>query len=221
MPNNETNLPLSNPQSLRFALQVLKDNVFLNLNVCMPCVVKSYNATDNTVDVQPSIQSVLTDGSFMNLAQIYSVPVITLGGKGLAIRFPIVAGDTGLLIVSDRDIALFMQEYKKNGFETTQPQTTRKHNIADSFFLPSTFGKVETANTNGISVQNTDKSIQFIITDSGITVKGNITVDGGITTTGDVVADGISLKNHTHKYVKAVSADNLVTAEIETEAPTA
>ena len=189
---NDVNLPFDEPNSLRFALKVLKENILLSLNVCMPCVVKAYNATDNTVDVQPAIQTVLTDGSFMNLAQVFSVPVITLGGKGLAIRFPLVAGDTGLLIVSDRDIALFMQEYKKNGFEATQPQTTRKHNLADSFFLPSTFGKVDAANANGISIQNSDKSIQFVITDSGITVKGDVTVEG------DVVADGISLKNHTH-----------------------
>lgn len=191
MANNER-LPDINPQSLEYALKVLKHNIMLTLNVCVPCVVQKYNATDNTVDVQPAIQAVDVNNKFLNLPQVYSVPVIALGGKGLSIRFPLEQGDTGLLIVSDKDISLFMQEYKKSGFATTQPQTLRKHDIADSFFLPSTFGKIEAADNAGISIQNADKSIQFIITSSGITVKGDVTVEG------DVVADGISLKNHTH-----------------------
>lgn len=178
------------PNSIRYALNVLKENIMINLKVCLPVTVVSYNATDNTVDVQPAIQAVMRDNTYQELPQIFGVPVITLGGNGLSLRIPLKQGDSGIIIVSDRDIALYMQEYKKEGFSSTQPQTLRKHNVADAFFLPSTFGKITPNETSDIVIQNADGTSKLKISSSGIDVKGNLTVDGNISATGDIVASG-------------------------------
>lgn len=171
-------------------LNSFKKNIFFKLNVCLPANVIKYNSSNNTVDIQPSIQVVLTDNKFMDMPQIFDVPVLELGGKGLSVKIPLQAGDTGIVIFCDRDISLFKQE-KKN----TQPNTLRKHDLADGIFIPMKFGNSGSSN---ISIQNTDGSVKFEITSSGINIKGNIVVDGEITAT-DVKTDtNISLKNHKH-----------------------
>lgn len=178
-------------------LNSLKKNIFFKLNVCLPANVIKYNSSNNTVDIQPSIQVVLTDNKFMDMPQIFDVPVLELGGKGLSVKIPLQAGDTGIVIFCDRDISLFKQE-KKN----TQPNTLRKHDLADGIFIPMKFGNSGSSN---ISIQNTDGSVKFEITSSGINVKGNIVVDGEITAT-DVKTDtNISLKSHKHLGVRAGS----------------
>ena len=178
-------------------LNSLKKNIFFKLNVCLPANVIKYNSSNNTVDIQPSIQVVLTDNKFMDMPQIFDVPVLEVGGKGLSVKIPLQAGDTGIVIFCDRDISLFKQE-KKN----TQPNTLRKHDLADGIFIPMKFGNSGSSN---ISIQNTDGSVKFEITSSGINVKGNIIVDGEITAT-DVKTDtNISLKSHKHLGVRSGS----------------
>ena len=56
--------------------------------------------------------------------------------------------------------------------------------------------------------------VKFEVTPNGISIKGNVTVEG------DVVADGISLKGHTHQYTKAKSARDLVSVNEQTQPPT-
>lgn len=181
-----------NLSSLEGVLRIFKNNIFTTLNVCMPCKVISYNATDNTVDLQPSIQTVLANNERKDRAILTDVPVISLGGNGLTIRIPLKKGDTGIVIFCDRDITLYKEILDNSKPLSTSPQTLRKHDIADGIFIPSTFSKISTDKTSDIVIQNDSGSVQFVISSTGITVKGNITVDG------DVIASGISLKNHTH-----------------------
>lgn len=179
---NNTNL--NHSQTLDGILKMVKKIIFIELNVCLPATVVSYNSADNTVDLQPAIQAVLKDNSFVSLPQIFDVPVLELGGAGLSIKIPLQAGDTGIVIFCDRDITLFKQE-KKN----TQPNTLRKHDLADGIFIPMRFGSSGSSN---ILIQSNDGATQFEVTSSGINVKGNIVVDG------DVIVGGIGMKKHIH-----------------------
>lgn len=178
---NNTNMPLYNIEALT---KTITNRIFSTLNVCLPATVIKYNDTNNTVSLQPAIQAVLPDNSFKTLPQLLNVPVLELGGNGLSIKIPLKAGDTGIVIFCDRDITLFKQE-KKN----TQPNTLRKHDLADGIFIPMRFGN---AGSSNVLIQNDDGSTQLEITSNGINVKGNITVDG------DVIIDGIGLKQHVH-----------------------
>ena len=188
--NNGLNLPENNLNSYEALMQILKDNIFINLNVCLPAIVKSYSLSNNTVKIQPAIQTVIIDEGFIDMPLLLNVPVLELGGKGLSVKIPLQEGDTGIVIFCDRDISLFKQE-KKN----TQPNTLRKHDLGDGIFIPMRFGNSGSSN---IMIQSEDGNTQFEITSSGINVKGNIVVDGEITAT-DVKTDtNVSLKNHTH-----------------------
>lgn len=178
------NLPKNNLNSYDALMQIIKDDIFINLNVCLPATVKKYNSSNNTADLQPSIQAVMSDNTFVDLPLLLKVPVLELGGKGLSVKIPLQEGDTGIVIFCDRDITLFKQE-KKN----TQPNTLRQHDLSDGIFIPMRFGNSGSSN---ISIESADGNTKLEITSSGINVKGNINVDG------DVIAGGISLKKHKH-----------------------
>lgn len=182
---------LNESQSLDGLFKMLKRSIFIDLHVCLPATVVSYDSATNTVDLQPAIQAVLLDNKFVTLPQIFDIPVLELGGKGLSVKIPLQAGDTGIVIFCDRDITLFKQE-KKN----TQPNTLRKHDLSDGIFIPMMFGN--TGASSNISIESADGNTKFEIGAEGINIKGNITVDGEITAT-DVKTDtNVSLKNHLH-----------------------
>ena len=210
--SDETQTPLNvigeKTNDLSVLMEMVKGDIFFNLNVCLPATVISYDSSKNEVDLQPSIQVVLTDNTFLDMPQLFNIPVLELGGKGLSVKIPLQAGDTGIVIFCDRDITLFKQE-KKN----TQPNTLRKHDLSDGIFIPMRFGN--SGATDNISIESADGSTKFEVTTNGINIKGNVTVEG------DVIADGISLKNHTHQYTKAKSARDLVSVNEQTQPPTA
>ena len=108
------NLLGKDANNLNVLVNLLKKNIFFHLNVCLPANVKSYNSDNNTVTLQPAIQAVLTDNTFLDMPQLFDVPVLELGGNDLSIKIPLKEGDTGIVIFCDRDITLFKQEKKKH-----------------------------------------------------------------------------------------------------------
>jgi hypothetical protein len=197
---NNLNMPLSNIESL---MKTIINQIFRNLNVCLPATVVTYNSEKNTVKLQPAIQDVLPDKTFRTLPLLLNVPVLEIGGKNLSVKIPLQEGDTGIVIFCDRDITLFKQE-KKN----TQPNTLRKHDLADGIFIPMRFGNAGA--TDNISIESADGSTKFEVTSSGITIKGNVTIDGTVTSSGDITTAGkltatdvttstvASVNNHIH-----------------------
>lgn len=189
--SNKTPLNIfgKNTKDLSTLISILKQNIFLNLNVCLPATVISYDSSKNQVDLQPAIQVVLTDNTFLDMPKIFNVPVLELGGNGLSIKIPLKAGDTGIVIFCDRDITLFKQE-KKN----TQPNTLRKHDLADGIFIPMKFGSSGSSN---ILIQSDDGATKLEITSSGINVKGNLVVEGEITAKNN----GLEIPLTAHKHL--------------------
>lgn len=180
----------NNLNSYDAVMQILKENIFVNLRVCIPAIVVEYNNTNNTVKLQPAIKTILEDNRIIDMPILLNVPVLELGGNDLSIKIPLKVGDTGIVIFCDRDISLFKQEKK-----STQPNTLRKHDLGDGIFIPMRFGNSGSSN---IIIQSEDGATQFEITSSGINIKGNITVDGEIIATDVKTTTNVSLKTHTH-----------------------
>lgn len=180
----------NNLNSYDAVMQILKENIFVNLRVCIPAIVVEYNNTNNTVKLQPAIKTILEDNRIIDMPILLNVPVLELGGNNLSIKIPLKVGDTGIVIFCDRDISLFKQEKK-----STQPNTLRKHDLGDGIFIPMRFGNSGSSN---IIIQSEDGATQFEITSSGINIKGNITVDGEIIATDVKTTTNVSLKTHTH-----------------------
>lgn len=127
--------------------EVLK-NYGLQLENSMPAVVQSYDRQKNTVLVTPAINVETTGGEFIQREAI-ELPVHVLGGGGIILSMPLVAGDTGWIIAGDRDIALF-----KQSLAVSNPNTRRQHKYSFGFFIPD--------KVNGISVSQADED-KFVI----------------------------------------------------------
>jgi hypothetical protein len=135
------------------------------LRVSTPCVVVSYNVSQQTVTVQPQIADAYLDENsdlqFEMLPQVSGVPVHFPSGGNLRITFPIQPGDTGMIVVCDRSI----DAWKSSG-GTQQPVDARRHHIADAWFEcgVNPNGKWANADPSVISIGDDALTADFVAT---------------------------------------------------------
>jgi len=119
------------------------------VRVAMPARIENYDATEQTVDVQPLIKRIVGSGSARqarSLPVVPRVPVAFPRGGGFFVSFPIQVGDTVLLIVADRSIDTW---FTRGG--EVEPLDQRTHNVADAIAIPgiadstAPIGDVDTA----------------------------------------------------------------------------
>jgi hypothetical protein len=124
----------------------------------IPAQVVAYSRTSNTAQVQPLISRVTTQGVTVKRAAVQSVPVIQIGGGGFVLNFPIKTGDLGFLKANDVDISLFKQFWNM-----VVPNTARKHNFADSVFIPAalTGVTIQTADASNVVLQALNGSVRI------------------------------------------------------------
>ncbi len=127
------------------------DDGLASLRVCMPVMVVAYHNDRHTVDVQCAVKLFHVDARGERVAT--QVPIITdcpvqfPGGGGFSVTFPIVAGDTGIVVFSDVAIAKW---YSGRGTHVVTETLDHSHNISDAFFIPgySTVGGEQPATAN-------------------------------------------------------------------------
>ncbi|WVW37730.1 baseplate spike protein [Aeromonas phage Gekk3-15] len=107
-----------------------------NLECCLPAEVKAYDREANIATVRPLIMKANVDGNNYQRSQIYKVNVLSLGGGGFHISFPLKGGDIGWIVAADRDLDLF-----KVALEESAPNTGRTHTFSDCWFVPDKFRK--------------------------------------------------------------------------------
>jgi hypothetical protein len=119
-----------------------------------------------TVDVQIMINQ--TDGVGQSTAHttIYGIPAPrNQGGANVVINDPIV-GDTGFLVVQDRDISLF----KQSGGKQSNPGSFRVNDLADGVYQPGLCMQITPTQYlyfTGVGVTIQDKNGCSIVTDNG------------------------------------------------------
>lgn len=217
---NPSRDPANDASLLGMARQVL-DKFLQNVDDMLPARVVSYDRATNRVTVIPMVKLLTTDGRQVGRAQIASVPVVRMGGGGVALSFNLAAGDLGWIKANDRDISLIMQAYKDNA-----PNTLRKHSFQDAVFIPDVMTGLTIAgeDAGNATLQTLDGSVKVaiwpdrvkiaagalnvIVGPSGISIKGNVTIDGTLavsgasTLTGGATIGGISFGSHKHTGVQ-------------------
>jgi hypothetical protein len=126
--------------------------------------IVNFYPDDQTADVSINGIRVIVNSPYPNTTRNYpqlnKCPVIFLNGGGGRLTFPIVAGDTCLIMFNDRDIDSWFQ----NG-NTLIPPSMRMHDLADGFVLVgirSLAGSLATYLTDGA---------QLIYKSSNVTLK--------------------------------------------------
>ncbi len=121
--------------TLAAILNAVKSQTFADLRVSMPARVEKYDDATQLADVQPLLKESYTDEegerAIARLPVITNVPVVFPGGGGMRITFPVRAGDTVMLVFSDRSIDSWLAQ----GGEAT-PEDERRHHLSDAIAIP-------------------------------------------------------------------------------------
>lgn len=167
------------------------------IHTAMPGKITAFDPGTGMASVQPSVKYKKPDGTKIDYPVITGVPVIFPQAALLSsvIAFPVKAGDTCLLIVSEESLDSWL--YGQD------PDTEMKFDLSNAIAIPGLFSKAskavqEACSSNAIILSCGSK---ISVSSSGIAVTGSLTVSGSITSSGDVTAGGISLKQHTHTGV--------------------
>jgi len=114
-------------------LKAFRENE-LTSDQLIPATIVSFDRTKNVAVVQPLIQWVDVNNGLHNRSPMAGINVLSLGGGGFHISFPLIAGDLGWILAADRDISLFKQSLAES-----QPNTGRLHKFEDGWFIPDVF----------------------------------------------------------------------------------
>lgn len=180
----------------------------LKTDKLIPAEIVGFDRVKNIATVQPMIMLVdVSDQSRMR-NPISQVPVMSLGGGGFHISFPLKKGDLGWILAADRDLSLFLQS-----LTASIPNTGRKHSFSDSWFIPDVFRKytINAADSAAMVIQSTDGTTRISISEGVINItaptsvkvdtpkatfthdveiQGNLTVDQNMTVTGATTVNG-------------------------------
>jgi len=161
----------------------------LDTRKLIPAQVAQFDRTKNMATVQPMVMLVdVSDNTRMRKA-VANIPVISLGGGGFHISFPLKEGDLGWILASDRDISQFIKSLK-----AAPPNTFRKHTFSDGWFIPDVFRQytINSADSAAMVIQTTDGATRISIGQGtvNITAPTSVTVTSPLATfTGSVVID--------------------------------
>jgi hypothetical protein len=195
----------------------------MNDDNMMPAKVISYDRVNNVVEVQPLIKIVTVQNSTMSRHPLANIPVLSIGGGGYHINFPLKAGDLGWICAADRDISTFMETLQES-----PPNSTRLHDFGDSVFVPDVFRQYtissEDSSNAAMVIQSTDSTVRIALSESNGQIKltaptlveiacpqstftGNVTINQNLKVIGNGEVDGTSLTvggvqvyNHDHTY---------------------
>jgi len=105
-----------------------------NINTSIPCIVIAVrdNGSTQMVDIQPTINQKLPDGTVKERPPILGVPVSFPVSSNGGMTYPITVGTTGDAIFSMRD----MESWKAGNGRPSTPQTQGKMAASDAKFYP-------------------------------------------------------------------------------------
>ena len=136
------NLGPVNPPTLSDVLHDDRDTAWAAFNAVRVGIVKTYNATKQVATVQlvnscavwntpMSTSAIPPDPTIVQYPILVDVPVMVLSGGGSFLSLPIAAGDSCVVMFSDRDL----DPWWTNGTQGAPPNSTRMHSLADGIAL--------------------------------------------------------------------------------------
>lgn len=181
---------------------VLDLHTGIGTNKLLPAKITQYNRLTNVATVQPMIMVVDTSDNTRMRNKIASVPVLSLGGGGFTVNFPLKQGDFGWILAADRDISSFLET-----MSPAPPNTMRKHRFEDSWFIPDVFRQYTIAGSdaNALVIQSLDSTTRISISNGQVNIFAptsckvttpiaeftqNVKVDGNLIVAGNTQVNG-------------------------------
>jgi hypothetical protein len=136
------------------------------VHVSVPGRVEKYDASKQRADIKPLVKTAQGE----SVPVITNVPIIFPGGGGFRVVFPVVKGDTVLLVFCERSI----DNWKKRGGEV-DPIDTRHHALSDAVAyvgLRAESDAMKDAPTGSMKVGKDAGSVQAEFKDDEVEIGG-------------------------------------------------
>lgn len=160
--------------TLQDLLARFRESMVADLHTALPGKIVKYDESTQKADVQPLIKERYTDESgtaqARELPVIPAVPVQFTGSGGYRITFPVVAGDTGLIVFSEASL----DKWLVSG-GTVDPADDRRHDLTDAVFLPGLrdFGHALASAPTDRATFGKDDGLQIHVDPSLISIGSN------------------------------------------------
>lgn len=143
------------------------ENTLKDVHTCLPGIIESFDASTQTVSVQPAIKRIFRQVSEedevtlvpLDLPLCINVPVIFPRSGGWALTMPIAAGDECLIVFAERSIDLW---HEQGG--TKEPNGKRFHDLSDGVCIPGLSSipkKIQNYQTDAVELRDEERD-QYI-----------------------------------------------------------
>jgi hypothetical protein len=208
-----------NEPTLSDLLNLLKKEIFLDMNCVHVGTIQSFNSSNQTVSASINYQKTLfqlnsTTGLYQPVLETYpttvNCPLVVLRGGTVSMTFPIAVGDECLLLFNDRDI----DNWFTSGATTQGNATGRLHAFSDAIALvgvkstPNVLTAYDTVralltngnvaigvnpSTNKVRIANTSiGTLNSLLQNILTQIKNLVTACAAITVTGVTTGSGVS-----------------------------
>ncbi len=183
---------MTSPADMTTAIRQSISYQLNNVHTALPAAIISYDYTQQRAKVQPLLNKVWGNGTTSPMPIIENVPVMMPKGGGSSFTFPVLPGDTCLLLFMERSTDL----WKTIGGQV-DPDDPRKFHLSDALAIMGLCPfSVESPALNNTDVMLTYKDSQIIIKDSGdmiINTSGTVAIGNSTTELLDVVSQLMGL----------------------------
>ena len=152
-------------------IEKMIDISLLEVNTCLPGVVKKYDSATQTCTVQPSMKRTSVDGLVIPRTEIEDVPVVFPRSKAGGIHFPIEEGDSVLLVFSQRSLDDWVD---KGG--VVEVIDSRVHDANDAIAIPGLFSLADKIDPAPIDLATEVRGTKMFLGDPNATPAPNSTM---------------------------------------------
>ena len=162
------------------------------MHTCLPGEILSYDYTVQKASIQPLLNKVYTDGSIVTMPILNNVPVMFPRAGGASLTFPVVEGDTCLLVFTERSI----DNWKGVG-GIVSPEDPRKFDLSDAIAIVGLypFSEISPAlNNEDVLLTYKNSSITIKVTgDVVVNTSGKVAIGNATTELLDVLSQTLNL----------------------------
>lgn len=139
-----------------------------DVHTALPGVIVSYDFAKQKAEIQPTLKKSYLDGTTLELPILSNVPVIFPRAGGASLTFPVVQGDTCLLLFIERSTDLW-----KSVGGNVAPNDSRKFDLSDAVAIMGLFPFTE----NSLAENNSDVLLTYKSSNIRIKESGDIQID--------------------------------------------
>ena len=193
-------------------LEQAKENAMMDVRVSMPARIVSFDPATKTAQVEICMQMVDDDDSAIEYPPLVDCPCLFTRGGGFHVVHPYSAGDSGLVLFSDRCLDGWFESGK-----TAPPMDFRVHSMSDAYFIGGAdhLGNVSPIVSGAMFIGKDDNSAglqinadgSLIIKGASLQIEPPVTTNSTITSIGQITANGEPLDGHSHGGVERGSSN--------------